>query len=151
MAALSADVPYGMIFDPRYEIGLTQFKCTAADIFYRGGLSFTIGATGLLTATPAATADFFAGVNAEHRTTTAANELVWVATTGKFWFAATTLTDANRGKQFAQAAAALFDNPADIVVSVAGTTSAIGQLTVVDDTAVSGWVDTTRRITDENL
>ena len=65
MAALAADV--AVIFDPRYEIGLTQFKVSAAtDIYYRGGLAHTVGASGLATLTPAATADFYAGVWAHH-------------------------------------------------------------------------------------
>lgn len=150
MAALAASVTYGMIFDPRYDIGLIQFKPTGTDIYYRGGLSFTVGATGLATLTPAATVDFFAGVVAEQKSVTTA-DTIWLATSGQFWFTAVTLTIANRGKQFAQAAAALFDNPADIVVSVAGTTAAIGELKIVDTADGTGWIDTTRRITSENL
>lgn len=148
MATLAADV--ATVFNPSYPIGLTQFAPVGADIYYRGGLAHTVGASGLLTLTPAVTADFYAGVVMERATVTTAS-LVWVATSGVWWFAAATFTNANRGKVFATAAATLFDNPADLVVSVAGTAAGIGRLDVVDSTGVSGWLNTNVRITDENI
>ena len=148
MATLSADV--SVVFDPRYEIGLTQFAAVATDVYFRGGVSFTVGASGLLTLTPAVTADFYAGVVMEHKSALI-TELVWVATSGTFWFANSGFTDANRGKIFAQAAADLTDNPASLVISTTGTTAGIGQLKAVDSTGVSGYLNTNVRITDENL
>lgn len=150
MAALAADV--AVVFDPRYEIGLTQFKVSAAtDIYYRGGLAHTVGASGLATLTPAATADFYAGVVMEHGTKVT-NDLVWLATTGTFYFVNALFTAANRGKIYAMGAGALFDNPADLALSATtGGPAACGQLKQIDTADGAGYLNTNVKIADENL
>jgi hypothetical protein len=148
MAALAADI--ATVFNPAYPIGLAQFAPVGTDIYYRGGLSYTVGASGLLTLTPAVTADFYAGVVMEHKSATTA-DLIWVATSGIWNFLCANLTNANRGKVFAAASTDLFDNPATLDVSGTGDVAACGTLNVVTETAVSGWLDTNARITAENL
>ena len=148
MATLAADIE--VIFDPRYDIGLTQHAPVGADTYFRGGVAYSVGASGLATLTPAVTADLFLGVVMEHAVVTTAS-LVWIATSGVFRFANTSFTNANRGKAFAMPAAALFDNPGDLLVSATGAAAVAGQLKTVDATALTGYLNTNVRIADENL
>lgn len=118
-----------------------------ADTYFRGGIAHHTA--GILNVVPVAT-EAFAGVIWEQRVA-ALNDLVWIAITGRFFWANATFTDANYGLTFAMAAAALFDNPADIVLAVAGTAGTIGTLDHVASTGVSGWLDISRRSAAENL
>lgn len=147
MAALAADI--NVVFDPRYDIGLTQFAPTAADIYYRGGLAHKVAANSLATLTPA-DADSYLGVVMEHAIVTTSS-LVWLATTGKFWFTGVaTFTNANVNGIFAIQATDLFDNPATLDVQGAGDAGACGKLVTVDATTVSGWLNTNVRAADVN-
>lgn len=142
MAALAADTDYR--FDARYEIGLNQEAAVGADTYYRGGLAHQVLASGLLTLTPAAV-DFYVGVVSEHKVVAAANELVWVATSGRWYVAAVALAVADLNRVMQMPAAALFDNPADIVVNAVGAAGGIGTFYKVITTAVDGWVNTDHR------
>ena len=146
MATLAADV--AVVFDPSRTIGLRQAPANSADTFFRGG--FPYYTAGELDLTPAATMKF-AGVLMEHRVTTATGDLVWIATGGRFHIANTSITAANMEDGFAQAAAALFDNPADLVIAVAGTAGTVGVLDQVTVEATSGWLDISRRAPAEDL
>jgi hypothetical protein len=148
MAALAADIAY--VFDPRWEIGSVQRPATGADTYYRGGIAHSIAATGLLTLAPAATA-FYAGIVSEHKVVAAANELVWIASAGRWFITCSALTLARTDLAFAMAAADLFDNPASLVVSVAGTAGAMGVLSLCTTDAQDGWINTDFRVVTENL
>jgi hypothetical protein len=81
----------------------------------------------------------------------AANDLIFIAITGRFFFACDDFTDANYGVTFAMPAAVLADNPADLVPSATGTAGTIGTLDHVASTAVNGWLNINRRAAAENL
>jgi hypothetical protein len=146
MAALAADI--AAVFDPRYPIGLQQ-KPGTADTYYRGGVAHKVLATGLIILTPAAV-DYYFGVVMEKRVA-ATSDLVWCATAGHWFFLCAQITSAQESLTLAMAAATLFDNPADLVISVAGTAGAVGVIDNATATGVSGWVYTDRRNTTENL
>lgn len=141
MAALSADLP--IRFDPRWEIGATQYVAVTADIYYRGGLAHFTAADSTLNLTPNA-ADNYAGVVLEHKSA-ATSDLVWIATSGRWFFTCANFTIANLMATFAQQAGVLFDNPADLDISGVGDAGAIGRLWLVGTTATDGWIDTSDR------
>jgi len=146
MAALAADIE--AIFDPRWNVGLMQHPATAADTYYRGGLAHTIdagGATdGEMTLTPGATS-WYLGVVMEHKVVAAAQELVWVAMAGRWFFTCAEIKAADCDKTFAMVAGDLFDNPASLDANTAGSAGAVGRLWLVTTTATSGWIDTDHR------
>jgi len=142
MAALAADI--AAVWDPRWEIGMIQKPCAAADIFYRGGIGSSVVADSTLTLTPV-NADFYAGVIMEHKVTTAAAELVWVASAGRWFFTCANFSDANVNETFAIQATDLFDNPATLDVTGATDVGAVGTLWVVSTSGTNGWLDTDNR------
>jgi hypothetical protein len=142
MATLAADV--AVQFDPRWDIGAIERPATAADTYYRGGLAHSITATGLLTLTPA-DADYYAGVILEHQVVAAAQELVWVGSAGRWYFACANFTLANVNETFAIQAADLTDNPATLDVTGAGDAGAAGTLWFCTSDGVAGWLDTDNR------
>lgn len=142
MAALTADIEAR--FDPRWDIGLAQHPATGADIYYRGGIAHTIAATGLATLAPAATA-FYLGVVMEHKTVSAANELVWFGTAGRWFFTCAEIKLADVTKLFAQVAGDLFDNPASLDANVGGSAGVCGTLWLCTNDATDGWIDTDHR------
>lgn len=146
MATLAADI--AVVFDPRYEIGLTQIPCTTTDIFYRGGLAHKVTATGKATLTPA-DADPYLGVVMEHKSATTA-DLVWFATSGVFWFTCAQFTQANIGVLMAIQATDLTDNPATLAVQGAGDAGAAGMLKAVDTADGAGYLNTNMRSQDVN-
>jgi hypothetical protein len=123
---------------------MIQQPAVGADTYYRGGLSHTVLASGLLTLAPAA-ADYYEGVVMEHKIVLAASELVWVGTAGRWWFECVLFTLANTDELFAALAATLFDNPADLGLATVGTAGAMGRLWFCTANAVSGWLDTDSR------
>lgn len=147
MAALAADIE--MKFDPRWNPGLVQFNASAADTYYRGGLAHLLNDGTGLTLTPA-DADFYFGVVAEHKVITAATELVWCGTAGRWFFTAAALTLADMNKAFAIAQATLFDNPADLNVLAGGDPGAVGYLYQVGTDAQDGWINTDHRMAPTN-
>jgi hypothetical protein len=149
MAALTAAVE--IQFDGNHPPTIIQMKSSGTLTFFRGSLLHGIAGTGTILKAPAAT-DHYAGIAWEGKATVA-NDLIFLAITGRFFFVGggATMTDANWNKCFAMLAATLTDNPADFGVSVAGTAGAIGTLDQVVSTGVSGWLNTDRRITAENL
>lgn len=146
MATLSADVP--VVFDPRYEIGLTQIPCTTTDVYFRGGLAHKVAATGKATLTPA-DADPYLGVVMEHKSATTA-DLIWLATSGVFWFTCTNFSQANIRKTFAIQATDLTDNPATLDVTGTGDAGACGTLKTVDAADGAGYLDTNNRFLEVN-
>lgn len=145
MAALSADAPF--VFDPSRNIGLRQVRAAGADTFFRGALSgYTAGE---LDVTPAETVPF-AGIVAQNTVVAAQGDLVWVATAGRFHFACTNFTLANMEVAFAAQTAGLTDNPADLDVSGAADAAVAGVLDQVTVTAISGWLDISRRLAGTN-
>ncbi len=140
MAALTADV--AVVFDPALPIGLRQAPAVGADTYYRGSTCHSNA--GLLDNAHGALDDFY-GVAMENRVTAAANDLVWIATLGRFHFACVLFTAANHEDDFAALAATLFDNPADLGLATTGTSGSIGVLDQVTVEAVSGWLNISRR------
>lgn len=139
MATLAADV--GIEYDGNHPPSLIQVKAEVADTYFRGGLAHHTA--GLLQLTPTA-AEEFAGVVWQHLVA-AANDLVWIAITGRYFYAFAGALDADFNKTMAMPAADLTDNPASLVVSAAGTAGAVGTLDHVTSTGVSGWVNIDRR------
>ena len=148
MAALAADIKAE--FDPRWEIGLIQQEASAADIYYRGGLTHLLNDGTGLTLTPA-DADFYAGVVMEHKVVIAADELVWTGTAGRWLFSCAALVITELNKPFAMAQADLFDNPASLNICAAGDPGCVGSLWSVQVTAVNGWVNTDHRSAIQNI
>lgn len=142
MGALAADI--AVLFDPRWDIGLVQKPCVGVDIFYRGGLAHSTIADGTLNLVPAAV-DYYAGVVTQHITTTAANDLVWIGSAGRWFFTCANITAANVNETVAQQAAVLFDNPADLDVTGVGDAGAVGTIWFVGTSGTDGWVDTDSR------
>lgn len=142
MAALAADI--ALKYDPRWEIGAIQYPATAADTYYRGGLAHTTIADSTLNLVPAAV-DYYAGVVLEHKVVSAAAQLVWVGTAGRWFFTCANITIANMNETVAQQAAVLFDNPADLDVTGVGDAGAVGTIWTVGTTGTDGWVNTDAR------
>lgn len=146
MAALTAAV--GIEFDGNMPPTVIQMK-GEVDTYFRGGLAHHTA--GVLNLAPLAT-EAYAGVVWESSDgAIAANDLIWVAITGRYFWANSTFTDANYGLTFAMLAATLTDNPADMGLAVAGTAGTIGTLDHVASTGVNGWINTNRRAAAENL
>ena len=145
MGALAADI--AVVFDPSRNIGLRQKQSDSADTYFRGGLAHTTA--GQLTLTPTA-AETFAGILMEHRVTTAAAEMVWVATGGRFHFTCTNFTLANEEKGFALQVGDFFDDPSTMNITAGGDGATVGILDHVTVTAADGWLDISRRNTPEN-
>ena len=146
MAALTAAVP--IEFDANRPPSLAQKKSSGTLTFFRGSILHAVTATGLLLKAPAA-ADWYTGVAWEGKATVA-NDLIFVAITGRFFWANTSFTDANHERSFAMLAAALTDNPADLGLAAVGTAGTVGCLDHVASTAVNGWINTDRRALPEN-
>jgi hypothetical protein len=144
MAALTAAIEINSQGSPPI---LVQKKSSGTLTFHRGSLLHTTA--GRLLKAPAAT-DIFAGVAWESKATVA-NDLVFVAISGRFFFACAAFADADEGKVFAMPAAALTDNPADLAVSTTGSAGAVGTLDQVSSTGVNGVIDISRRAPAENL
>lgn len=143
MAALTADI--ALKFDPRWDIGLIQFNASAADTYYRGGLAHLLNDGSGLTLTPV-DADNYMGVVMEHKVVTAATELVWIGSAGRWFFACDDFAIADMNKAFAiDSTATLFDNPADMRIQAAGDPGAVGYLYLVGTTVVDGWLNTDHR------
>jgi len=142
MATLSADV--AIVFDANHPPSLAQVKGEVADTYYRGGLAHHTA--GLLQLTPTA-GEEFAGViwGRPDPNPIVANDLVWIAITGRFFWLCAEALDANYGLTMAMPAADLTDNPASLVENTAGTAGAVGTLDHVVSTGVSGWVNIDRR------
>lgn len=147
MAALAADIETK--YDPRWNIGLVQFNTAAADTYYRGGLAHVLDDGSGLTLTPV-DADFYWGVVSEHKVCTAATDLVWCATSGRWFFTCSALILGDMNKAFAIKQAALFDNPADLNVQAAGDPGAIGYLYQIGTTGTDGWINTDHRMAPTN-
>src|SRR3990167_264952 len=100
MAALSNDP--AIEFDGNHPPSLIQIK-GEADTYYRGGLAHHTA--GGLNLAPLAT-EAFAGViwGRPSPNPIALNDLVYIAITGRFFWANATFTDANYGLTFAMAA-----------------------------------------------
>lgn len=145
MAALADNV--AIQFDSNRPPSLIQMTSNGALTFYRGGLIHA--AAGLAKVIPGAT-DLFVGVCWQKMVATA-SDLITAAVTGRFKFANTAFTNANYGLAFAQPAAALTDNPADLLASAAGSAGVVGCLDQVSSTAVNGWLNIERRASAENL
>ena len=145
MATLTADVAY--VPDPARVVGLRQFPSDSADTYFRGGIAHHTAST--VTLTPTA-GEFFLGVLSEHIVTAAAGEMVWVATAGRFHFANANFELGDLEKLMQMPAAALFDNPADLDDATAGAAGGVGVLDQVTVTAVSGWLDISRRVAATN-
>ena len=149
MAALTASV--ALEFDGNHPPTIIQMKSSGTITFFRGSLLHATA--GRLLKAPAAT-DIFAGVAWEGSgagKATVANDLFFVAITGRFFFACTAFADADYGKLFAMPAAALTDNPNDLAVSTTGSAGAAGTLDQVCSTAVNGYLNIDRRAVAENL
>ena len=148
MAALSANVE--IQFDGNLTPSLAQVKGEVADTYFRGGLAHHTA--GLLQLTPAITEEY-AGViwGQPDPNPIVANDLVWIAITGRFHFAFVGALDGDFNDIMSMPAAALFDNPADVVVSAVGDAGGIGILDHVTSTAVSGWINTNRRAIPTNI
>jgi hypothetical protein len=146
MATLSADISY--VFDARYEIGLQQYSPTTADIYYRGGLAHAVAATGKSTLTPA-DADDYAGVVSQHLSATT-SDLIWVASSGIWFFACSNITHANKHVAFGMPSGDLTDNPAVLDVQSTGDGPAIGIVWLVSNTATDGWINTNIRANPAN-
>lgn len=145
MAALSADTTY--TFDPRWNIGLIQQPATA-DTYYRGGLAHLLNDGTTITLVPV-DADFYMGVVSEHKVTSA-SDLVWIASAGRWFFAAVAFAIADLNKAFAMPNGTLFDNPADLHVAAGTDAGAVGYLYQVGTTAVDGWLNTDHRMAPTN-
>ena len=148
MAALTTDVD--IEFDGNAPPTVIQVKGEAADTYFRGGIAHHTA--GLLQLTPTATEES-AGVIMERPDPNpiVANDLINIAITGRFFFAFAGALDADFMEGVSMPAAALFDNPADLVVNVAGTAGQVGILDHVTSTAVSGWVNISRRSAPTNI
>jgi hypothetical protein len=148
MAALDTDVDIN--FDGNKPPTVIQVKGETADTYYRGGLAHHTA--GLLQLTPLATEEF-AGVIMERPDPNpiVANDLVYIAITGRFFWAFAGALDADFMAGVSMPAAALFDNPADLVVNAVGTAGQVGILDHVVSTGVSGWVNIERRSAPTNL
>lgn len=145
MAALTNNVE--VRFDANHPPTLIQMTSAGTLTFFRGGLVHA--GAGLAKVTPVAT-DLFVGVCWQKIVATA-TDLVTLAITGRFKFANTSFTNANYGLAFAQPAAALTDNPADLAVSTVGSAGAVGTLDQVTSTGVDGYLNIERRAAPENL
>ncbi len=75
----------------------------------------------------------------------AADELIWIAITGRFHWDCANFTNDNYGLAFADQVGVFFDNPADLNIQAAGDGGAIGVLDHVTSTAVSGWINISNR------
>jgi hypothetical protein len=138
MAVLSADVP-GFCADGEVSNIKIPLRAAAADIFYRGGMSWD-SATGVII-TGAGDAAIFRGICAERTTTLAANDRVQHFIFGHFLFASAALTIANEGA-IMRGTTADQDNPATIVVTApgAGINGMMGVMTTAETSATDGWV-----------
>lgn len=146
MAALTAAVP--IEFDGNLPPTVIQMK-GEADAYFRGGLAHHTA--GVLNLAPLAT-EAFAGIVWQNSDgAIQANDLIYVAISGRFFYANANFTDANYGATFAMPAAALTDNPADLNVAVVGSAGTAGTLDHVASTAVNGWLNINRRAAAENL
>lgn len=149
MAALTA--PVVIDFDGNHPPTIIQMKSSGTLTFFRGSLLHATA--GRLIKAPAAT-DIFAGVAWEGDgagKATVANDLFFVAITGRFFLTAAIFADANYGAVLAMPAAALTDNPADLAVSTTGSAGACGTIDQVDSTGVNGHLNIDRRAPAENL
>lgn len=148
MAALTTDV--SIEFDGNHPPTVVQVKGEVADTYYRGGIAYHTA--GLLQLTPLATEEF-AGVIMERPDPNpiVANDLIAIAITGRFFWLFAGALDASFNSPVSMPAAALFDNPADLVISAAGTAGSVGTLDHVVSTGVSGWVNIDRRALPTNL
>jgi hypothetical protein len=145
MAALTGNVTPAPYYDPGFPIGERYYPVEAADEFYRGAiLCFSSG----LVVADNADADTGLGVCTKRVTTTAANQVVMVATHGVWWFAAVALTTASLWTLMSPLATS--DNPADMTPSTGAVPSPIGTVVHCDVTATSGWVDQTQRVVPAN-
>lgn len=145
MAALADNV--NLQFDTDRSPVLIQMTSAGSLTFFRGGLVHA--GAGLAKVTPVAT-DLFVGVCWQKIVATA-SDLVTLAVSGRFKFSNAAFTNANYGLAFAQPAAALTDNPADLAVATAGSAGDVGVLDQVSSTGVSGYLNIDRRNTPENL
>lgn len=143
MAALTTEVP--IVFDGNKPPTIIQVK-GEADSYFKGGLAHHTA--GILNVVPVATEEFagvIMGLPVGITNPITLNDLVYIAINGRFFFACDDFTDANFMNVMAMPAAALFDNPADLVVNTAGTAGGVGVLDHVSSTAVNGWLDIGRR------
>ena len=138
MAVLSAE-PATFKSDAKAPLIKIPLGAAAADIFYRGGLTFD-SATGIIVSAPADSA-MFRGVVAERTVTTAADDPVNCYIFGHFLFApGATASVANEGAKFTQTAAEA-DNPGGLVTTAPGVgiTNYLGVLTSAKTAGTDGW------------
>ncbi len=141
MGALTAAVVPAPYYDPAFPIGKRYYAVEGADVFYRGAiLCFSSG----LVVADNADADTGLGVCTQQVTTTAANDVVQVATHGVWWFANTAFDTEDIWTLFSPAAAS--DNPADLLLSTGAVPSPIGTLIHNDVDMISGWIDMNQRV-----
>ena len=147
MAALSADV--AVVFDPSRPIGIRQAPSDSADTYFRGGLAHW--ATGELDVGTVGAGALFAGVLLENKVTAASGELIWIATGGRFHWANTTIALAVVESGFSLDIGDPEDDPSTMTVHAVGDSGVVGVLDQVTVTAVSGWIDISRRAVPTNL
>jgi len=150
MATLTTEVE--IRWDGNNPPTIVQKAAEVADTYFRGGIAHTTA--GLLQLTPTATenpAGVIMGLASGVDNPVAIADLIWIAVTGRFFFAFAGALDADEGEGVSMPAAALFDNPADLVVNAAGTAGQLGILDHIASTAVSGWVNLSRRSAPTNI
>ena len=136
--ALSADVST-FKSDAKAPLIKIPVGAAAADIFYRGGLTFD-SATGIVI-TGAADSAAFGGVVAERTVTTAADDPVNCYIFGHFLFApGATASVANERAKFTQTTAS-GDDPVGLVVTAPGVgiSGYLGVLTSAKTAGTDGW------------
>ena len=143
MATLAANVP--IVFDTSRSPGLRQAPAET-DVYFRGGIAHW--AAGSLHLTPV-DGSLFAGVMMEASSATA-GDMLWIATAGRFHFAAVGMLVAEMEVAFNMPIADAFDDPSELVTSAAGDGGGVGVLDQVTSEAVSGWLDISRRASPTN-
>jgi hypothetical protein len=138
MAVMSADHA-AFAVDGEVDSLILPLRAAAADIFYRGGLTWD-SATGIIVTDPG-DAILFRGVVAQRTTTLAANDRVRCYIFGHFKFACANFTIANEGAGF-RGTGADGDNPTGLVITAPGADigGRVGFLTTVETTATDGWL-----------
>lgn len=138
MAALTADVTT-FALDGKVPQITVPLRAAAADVFYRGAVTFD-SATGIIVTAPG-DAIIARGIVAERTTTTAANDRVTCYIYGHMLVPNANFTIANEGLKFRGTTAGV-DDPATLVITAPGVgiAGAVGVLTTVETTAVDGWL-----------
>ncbi len=128
-----------------WDINQVALEAGGADVFYDGAILFHLAA-GRVTPVNTSGGLIGVGINIGQITTTAAADLVDVATSGLWLIDYTTPVQGDEGQIISSDASAVSDNPADLNTGITATGDTTFAIVVkLSTTAAGAWCDISRK------